>query len=117
MSATYRIATVAALLVACAATPDNPDAAPAIATRDWRWTSTTIGGSPASDPALASWGPGRLDLFYVGPAGSLLHRSFQNAWSDEEDLGGHLTSSPAAVSWGSDHIDVFARGVDETGRH
>src|SRR4029077_11020945 len=77
------------------------------------WSSdTNLGGSPASDPAITTWAPGRFDLFYLSSTGTLLHRWFQNTWSAEEDLGGRLTSAPAAVSWQSGRIDVFARGID-----
>lgn len=74
-----------------------------------------LGGASAFDPAITTWAPGRLDLFYVSSTGSLRHRWFQNTWSTEEDLGGHLSSSPAAVSWQSGRIDVFARGTDANG--
>jgi len=74
-----------------------------------------IGGTPGSDPAIATWAPGRFDLFYLSSRGTLLHRWFENTWSAEEDLGGNLTSSPAAVSWQSGRIDIFARGTDANG--
>lgn len=60
-------------------------------------------------PAVASWGPGRLDLFVRGYDYALWHRSIENgvvgAW---ESLGGYLTSAPTAVSWGYGRLDVFA---------
>jgi hypothetical protein len=70
----------------------------------------SIGGAPGSDLAIASWGPGRYDLFYT-TGGHLKHRWHDGAWSPyEEDLGGDLASAPAAVSWASNRIDVFAMG-------
>jgi len=78
-------------------------------------TGTDLGGTPGSNPAITTWAPGRLDLFYMSSKGTLLHRWFQNTWSPEEDLGGNLTSQPTAVSWQSGRIDVFARGTDANG--
>jgi hypothetical protein len=70
-----------------------------------------LGGQLTSAPAIASWGPTRLDVFYRGQNNHLWHRSWDNAhWNPEEDLGGVLTSSPAAVSWGFNRIDIFYRG-------
>ncbi len=74
-----------------------------------------MGGGPWTDAAIASWAPGRFDLFYV-VSGTLKHRWFQNTWSAEEDLGGnHLNSSPNAVAWGPNRLDVFVRGDDGAG--
>jgi len=69
-------------------------------------------------PAVASWGPGRLDIFVRGRDNTMYHRWSGNSgssFSGWESLGappGGLASSPAAVSWGSNRIDVFVRGSD-----
>src|ERR1051326_7069702 len=71
-----------------------------------------------SDPAVSSWGPGRLDLFLYGRhedtgAIALLHTwADQGAWSGRwEVLGtGLMQGKPAAVSWGPGRVDVFVRG-------
>ena len=70
-------------------------------------------------PAVASWGPGRLDLFVRGGDGHLWHayRAPGGELSAWEDLGGQLTSAPVAVSWGTDRVDVFARGTDHAMWH
>ena len=82
------------------------------------WSAWTPQGAPpggaAQAPAVASWGPGRLDLFVKGGDGHLWH-SWQSPgarFSPWEDLGGQLTSAPTAVSWGPDRIDVFVQGTD-----
>ena len=60
-----------------------------------------------------SWGPDRIDLFWVGEDRALMHRSLDgSAWSADESLGGELTGTPAVSSSGADRIDVFAAGRD-----
>ncbi len=61
---------------------------------------------------VASWGPGRLDVFYRGTDNQLKHCYTDNAdqgiaatWTFE-NLGGSPNSAPDAVSWGSGRIDV-----------
>lgn len=64
-------------------------------------------------PDVASWAPGRLDVFSRGADGSLTHKWWDGrTWSAWESLGGFLTSAPTAVSWGPNRIDVFAKGGD-----
>jgi len=66
-----------------------------------------------TSPAIASWGPGRLDVFSRGENNALWHKWFANgAWHAWESLGGFVTAGPAAVSWGTGRIDAFARGTD-----
>lgn len=73
----------------------------------------SVGGLLAtSSPALASWGPGRLDLFVRGDDNALWHNCISDAESPWVSLGGILTAAPAAVSWGEGRIDVFAKGTD-----
>ena len=74
-----------------------------------------LAGAP-SGPAVASWGPGRLDLFVEGADANLWHRWSTDggaSWSAWEDLGGVLVGGPAAVSWGLNRLDVFVRGSDD----
>lgn len=81
------------------------------------WTKENIGpnsncgGAGEAEPAISSWGPGRLDLFVCGTNNALWHRWWEKevGWSAWENLGGYLTSPPAAVSWGKNRIDVVAR--------
>jgi len=81
--------------------------------------SPSLGGYLTSDPAVASWGEGRLDVFVRG-SGNFLYQKFYDggAWSGWVAFyDGELTSDPAAVSWGWGRIDVFWRGTDFTLRH
>ncbi|HZQ29305.1 MAG TPA: PA14 domain-containing protein, partial [Acidimicrobiales bacterium] len=66
------------------------------------------------DPALASWGTNRLDLFVRGTSNNILHKFWNGtSWSTSwEDLGGPFASDPAVVSWGPNRLDVFVRGMD-----
>src|SRR5262249_57024619 len=70
-----------------------------------------------SSPAVASWGPGRMEVFLNGSGTdgsiSLLHSWADNyTWSGRwERLGtGLMQGAPGAVSWGSGRTDVFVRG-------
>lgn len=72
-----------------------------------------------SDPAVASWGPGRLDVFLVcrgsGGGYGLLHTwADNNTWANKwEVLGtGYLQGNPAATSVGPGGVDVFVRDFD-----
>lgn len=81
--------------------------------RDWTgWWS--LGGQAASAPAMASWGPGRLDVFAAAAGGALWHRWWQGEWQPWEWLGGSVAdgSTPAAVAPAPGRLDVFVRGVD-----
>jgi hypothetical protein len=87
-------------------------------------TSTTVIGYEvlstgiAAPPAVASWGPGRLDVFVRGSEGQLLQKYF----SDIEwyplwfDLGGTLAADnrPGAIAGAIHTIDVLVRGTDNS---
>ena len=66
------------------------------------------------DPAVASWGSNRLDVFVKGTDDTLWHKWWDgSSWSSGwESLGGVLTSSPGAVSWSPNRIDAFVKGTD-----
>jgi hypothetical protein len=73
----------------------------------------SLGGIFTASPAVASWGPNRLDVFGRGGDGALWHDGWNGInWTGWQSLGGFLTSAPAAVSWGPNRIDIFARGGD-----
>jgi uncharacterized protein YvpB len=81
--------------------------------RDWTgWWS--LGGRAASAPAIASWGPGRLDVFATAVDGALWHRWWEGEWQPWEWLGGSLAegSTLAAMAPAPGRLDLFARGVD-----
>lgn len=90
----------------------------AIWLRGWdghAWTGWwSVGGQSVSQPAVASWGPGRLDVFAAAVDGALWHRWWEGAWHPWEWLGGSLAagSTPAAAATGQGQLDVFVRGVD-----
>jgi hypothetical protein len=78
--------------------------------------------------AITSWGPGRLDLFFVTPAGNIGHQWADNyAWSGVEsgDTGVPYLKAPSgsvvapfeAVSSRSGRIDFMYRGPGNTMRH
>jgi hypothetical protein len=59
--------------------------------------------------AATSWGPGRLDLFWVDEDRVLWHLAFDHgAWADAESLGGPVASAPAVTSWAPGEMEVFA---------
>jgi hypothetical protein len=64
-------------------------------------------------PGVASWGPGRLDLFVRGADGGPLWKIYNGStWTEWSALGGVIQGNPAAVSWGTGRIDVVALGMD-----
>ncbi len=72
-------------------------------------------GTLTSAPAVAAWGPNRLDVFVRG-TDQALHHAWTNdggrKWLGWERLGGEVTSGPAVAAWGPGRLDVFARGTD-----
>ncbi len=75
-----------------------------------RWTDWhRLGGNLFSGPAVASWEPGRLDVFVRGHDSGLWHLWYEGAWApDWQPLGGVITSDPAAVAWGPGRLDMCA---------
>jgi hypothetical protein len=74
-----------------------------------------LGGTLTSKPAVASWGPNRLDAFARGPDGQLWHRWWNGTqWSGWERLGQQLFpgTGPAAASMSPGRLDVFVEGTD-----
>jgi hypothetical protein len=74
-----------------------------------------LGGDFAYPPALASWQPGRLDVFGIGQDGAMYHRYWQSpdGWtlgSAWQNLGGKFTSPPLVVATGANQLDIFGLG-------
>jgi hypothetical protein len=72
---------------------------------------------PASQPAVASWAAGRLDVFVQGGDNTLWQiyysaGGWSGAWASLGAPSGGLASAPAVVSWDTNRIDVFVRGAD-----
>ncbi len=74
----------------------------------------SLGGKVTSPPAVASWGPNRLDAFVRGADGSLRHAGWGGGGWGWEGLGGSFAGAPAVASWGSNRLDVFVRGLDNS---
>lgn len=81
------------------------------------WES--LGGSTPDAPAVASRGPGQLDVIVRGEPGrlrqssALWHRAFYGGrWHGWESLGGELTGAPAATVDGPGRLWVSAPGLD-----
>jgi hypothetical protein len=77
---------------------------------------TELGGHLWNDPpAIAAWGPNRLDIFALAIDRGMLHKAWtgsswypsQTSW---QPLGGQFTSGPAVASWGPNRLDVFGVG-------
>jgi len=78
-----------------------------------------LGGQIVEEPDVASWGPGRLDVFVRGTNDALVTKYYTGGtWSNWVNLGGPaLNSAPGAVSWGSNRLDVVARAANGTVNH
>lgn len=83
-----------------------------------------LGGPCAEDSSVtvSSWGPGRLDLFCLGPTGDLKHQYYDGTqWQPSEggleSLGGILATTPTAVSWGPNRLDIFALNKNAQVQH
>ena len=70
-----------------------------------------LGGQTNNDPAVASWSPGRLDIYVRNLDGTLGHRFYQGQWSPWEWFAGSLTSGPSVTSAFSGQLDVVAAGA------
>jgi len=75
------------------------------------WAS--LGGALTSGPGVASWGPGRLDVFVRGSDNGLWHMWWDGGvYHSWESLGGVLTTDPECISWGAGRIDCFVSSTD-----
>jgi hypothetical protein len=64
-----------------------------------------------SGPAVASRGPGQLDVFALGKDNAMLQESWTGThWSGWQALCGTFTSKPSGVSFGPNRIDLFEQG-------
>lgn len=70
-----------------------------------------LGGEIGSNPSVASWESGRLDVFAKGfYDDNLYHKAYANSWYSWENQGGSVESGPGSVSWSPGRIDTFAAG-------
>jgi hypothetical protein len=69
-------------------------------------------------PAVASWGPDRLDIFGPGKSLGMYHKAWTgSSWYPSttgwQALGGTFRNvQPAVASWGPNRLDIFAIGDD-----
>lgn len=70
----------------------------------------TLPNTISTDPAITSWGEGRLDMIARAADNTLRHAWFDGSWHEWQALDGALVTDPAAVSWGPNRIDVVVRG-------
>jgi hypothetical protein len=76
---------------------------------------TPVTSPIVSDPAVAQWASGRLELVGLDAGGALRHRSFgPRGWGDWTSLGGSLTGVPAVVAY--DNADMVVAATDTLGR-
>jgi hypothetical protein len=67
--------------------------------------------------AACSWGAGRQDIFGVGPVqNNVVHKWYENGWSQFESLGGWTDVPPAVSTWPG-RVDVFISGGDRSIYH
>jgi hypothetical protein len=107
VSATFRIGVVlvgaSAIPVACGSRPDSEPVA------------TLRGALSELDdygPAVSSWGPNRLDVFWRKSQSAVTQRTFDNTWLSPVALPTSIVGSPASVSPSPNRIDVFTRATD-----
>jgi hypothetical protein len=83
---------------------------------DGAWLETeSLGGTPASAPAVTAWAVDQMEVFAVFPDGQLWNRYWDGvSWHAWESLGGELdpAGGAAASSWSADRLDVWAVGRD-----
>jgi len=82
-------------------------------TWDNNWTQTDMVAN--SGPAVISWDPTMIHVFYRGANNELFHKSCMvgQTWGDEpKNLGGNITSAPSVSAWAYGRLDVFAKGAD-----
>ena len=71
--------------------------------------STNRSPRPSRGLAATTWGPGRLDLFWVDDRRDLWHSAqVAGAWTEPESLGGEIASGPTVVAWAEGEMEVFA---------
>lgn len=82
------------------------------------WYNDQLSGELTSNPDIASWGSGRLDMVTRGTDMRLWHRFYQpeTGWSVWERVPGaypNLASGPSIVSWGGGRLDVVAASASD----
>ncbi|MDQ6945248.1 MAG: hypothetical protein M3256_03015 [Actinomycetota bacterium] len=87
-------------------------------TNGWGSLGAPPGGVVLGDPAVVSWGQGRIDLFVEGSDQKLWQRWTNcsgcqwSSWLQPVGTDGTLASPPAVTSWAPGRIDVIVQGTD-----
>jgi len=96
---------------------------------NWSWEqdlTADFGYAPiASAPAACSWGPGRLDVFWMADSPQHLKHAwypYGEDWSFEQDLTAQfgyqpMAGGPGACSWEPGRLDVFWKGPGNHLKH
>ncbi|KAH8892951.1 fucose-specific lectin [Thozetella sp. PMI_491] len=80
----------------------------------WNDNWETLANNALSDITAVSWGPHRIDLFWIGEQNSVQHLFWNGTCWTLESLGGEAIGRIAAVSWGNNKLAVFHRGMGNT---
>jgi hypothetical protein len=83
----------------------------------WQQERVSTNSVLTSAPAVASWGPNRLDVFDIGTDNKVWHQFWDGAWHQDQvqvpdPPSGYAVATPGAASWGAGRIDLFVRGND-----
>ena len=86
------------------------------------WHSENIAAGIVGDPAIASEGPGQMELVARGTDNIIYYKSWTLAggWGGWGAVAGSttaMTSGPGAISWGPNRFDVVARAPDNSTYH
>jgi hypothetical protein len=73
--------------------------------------SRPLGGVLRSSPAVASTGPGRLEVYVRGTDDQLWYRRRVGRWSPWRTLGGTSLAGPGAAATRGGRVDVVVTGV------
>jgi hypothetical protein len=80
------------------------------------WANPLGVSGVGSDPAITSWAPNRLDVFWVSSIDQTLHHVwYASGWGVEDRLvapnGLAVVGRPRAASWAHDRLDVVVEGA------
>jgi hypothetical protein len=85
---------------------DQPLVAPPV---QWQ----PVGGITTGSPAVATSGPGKVDVVVRGTDDAVWTRSATNGtWGAWRSIGGMVTEPPVVTSSGTGKVEVFVRGAD-----
>ena len=78
------------------------------------WHAEPMSGVVITDPAAASWAPGRFDVVAFGGDYKLYHWWWNGIGVSQEPVNNAMLGHgpPSLVAAGSNHLDIFFRGTD-----